>query len=199
MKRDTAGLGYAKRLEKLENKRWKSVFDVQRPYRWNLRRLNPGVTLDVGCGIGRNLKNLPEGSVGVDHNKHSIKFVRDHGMKGYTTEEFFASKKIKKNRYDSILLGHVLEHLTHEDAKNLLAQYLPYLKKNGRIIIFCPQEKGYLSDETHITFFDHNKIQELLKHLNLVTERKYSFPFPRFLGKIFKYNEFVVVGSLVKE
>lgn len=199
MKRDTANLTYAKRLEKLEHKRWKNILDVQRPYRWNLRRLKPGVTLDVGCGIGRNLKSLPQGSVGVDHNKHSIKFVREHGMQGHTTEEFFASKDMKKNHYDSILLGHVLEHLTYEDAKNLLAKYLPCLKKSGRIIIFCPQEKGYSSDDTHITFFDHNKIQELLKNLSIVTERKYSFPFPRFVGKVFKYNEFVVVGSLVKE
>ena len=31
-----------------------------------------GRTLDVGCGIGRNLAALPPGSLGVDHNPTSI-------------------------------------------------------------------------------------------------------------------------------
>lgn len=54
----TAGADYAERLQTLETKRWKTLLDVQRPYRWNLRRLDLKRTLDVGCGIGRNLRNL---------------------------------------------------------------------------------------------------------------------------------------------
>ena len=50
--------------------RWKRILDVQAPYRWNLRRLlGTRRTLDVGCGIGRNLVNLPVGSVGVSRHE----------------------------------------------------------------------------------------------------------------------------------
>ena len=51
---------------------WKKALNVQAPYRWNLRRQRLGRTLDVGCGIGRNLETLDPGSVGVDHNEHSV-------------------------------------------------------------------------------------------------------------------------------
>jgi hypothetical protein len=30
----------------------------------------------------------------------------------------------------------------------------------------------------------------------LTVERAYSFPFPRMAGKVFTYNEFVMVGRL---
>ena len=60
----TRGADYAERLETLETARWKRVLDVQAPYRWNLRRLGLGFTLDIGCGIGRN---LPVAAGAVDH------------------------------------------------------------------------------------------------------------------------------------
>ena len=51
---------YADRLRRKEDARWKQVLDVQAPYRWNLRRQELGRTLDVGCGIGRNLVSLSD-------------------------------------------------------------------------------------------------------------------------------------------
>ncbi len=76
----TAGPDYTRRLSSLENTWWKRVFDVQAPYRWNLRRLKLGNVLDVGCGIGRNLMHLDPGSVGIDHNPYSIEVARQRGL-----------------------------------------------------------------------------------------------------------------------
>ena len=39
------------------------MLPTQAPYRWNLRRLRLGRVLDVGCGVGRNLRNCAPGSV----------------------------------------------------------------------------------------------------------------------------------------
>ena len=82
--KSTKGTGYADRLSRLSGVWWKRVFDVQRPYRWNLRRLKLGKTLDVGCGIGRNLINLGPTSVGVDHNPHSVAIAKKKGLSAYT-------------------------------------------------------------------------------------------------------------------
>jgi SAM-dependent methyltransferase len=200
----TADSDYADRLERLTHKRWKVILDVQRPYRWNLKRLNPGKTLDVGCGVGRHLIHLPHGSVGIDFNESSVSKVRSSGYDAYTPEEFFSDEKYGNEQpaFDSILLSHVLEHLTLDESRDALSTYLPYLKEGGRVIVMCPQEKGYATPpqghtkgEAHVTFLDSIDIQEILKRFGLEIDAAYSFPFPRRMGKIFRHNETVVVGK----
>ena len=63
---------------------WKRLLNVQAPYQWNLRRQHLGRTLDIGCGIGRNLPSLPPGSLGVDHNATSIATARARGLHAMT-------------------------------------------------------------------------------------------------------------------
>ena len=193
--KNTKNQDYTNRLETLSHKRWKEILDVQRPYRWNLRQLNLGKTLEVGCGIGRNLKALEKGSVGIDHNEHTISIAKKDGYTAYTTAEFKESKYNKRSAYDSLLLAHVIEHMSTETAKNILGEYSKYLVPNGRIVIICPQEAGYKSDQTHETFFDFSKIKHLLNDVGFIVVKQYSFPLPRFIGKFFKYNEFVVVAQ----
>ena len=64
---DTTGVEYTERLQTKSGARWKQWVDVQAPYRWNLRRHQLGRTLDVGCGLGRNLTALPAGSPDTVH------------------------------------------------------------------------------------------------------------------------------------
>ena len=105
------------------------------------------------------------------------------------------SKYNKTNAFDSILLAHVAEHMTEVDAYHLVKEYLPLLKKKGKVIIITPQEAGYKSDKTHIQFTDFEVIERLFKKLKLKPKKYYSFPFPRFIGKVFKYNEFVSIAE----
>jgi len=76
---DTRDAEYTRRLSSLEGAAWKRWLNVQAPYRWNLRRLQLGFTLDIGCGIGRNLVNLGGHGVGVDHNERSVELARERG------------------------------------------------------------------------------------------------------------------------
>lgn len=192
----TENIEYTSRLKKLSAKKWKQVLDVQRPYRNNLRKLNPGITLDVGCGIGRYLTNLPTGSVGVDHNKHSIGHIKRLGLEAYTTPEFLALWQSKNaKQFDSLLFGHVLEHMTPDQGYELLMAYLPFIKTGGQVIVMCPQKRGYASDATHVTFLDSAAISGILSRAEVKTKRAYSFPFPAAVGKVFRYNETVVVGK----
>jgi 2-polyprenyl-3-methyl-5-hydroxy-6-metoxy-1,4-benzoquinol methylase len=192
----TEGSDYAERLLRLEQTWWKRWLDVQRPYRWNLRRLVEGRVLDVGCGIGRNLVTLGDRAVGVDHNADSVALARRRGCTAYTPEEFRASEHAAPGGFDTMLLAHVVEHMTRAEAVALLRQYLPYVRSGGRVALVCPQEKGYASDATHVEFLDLDAMSELCGSVGASVERRASFPLPRVAGTLFTYNEFVVAARL---
>jgi SAM-dependent methyltransferase len=183
----TSETWYADRLAEREQVWWKGLLDVQRPYRWNLRRQNLGRTLDVGCGLGRNLKQLPAGSVGVDHNAAAIAECRRRGLTAYTVEEW-EGRADRQQQFDAILLAHVLEHVT--DPTALLASYLPALRSGGTVFVICPQERGYDSDPTHVRFLDGPALQTVARDAGLEPADWFSFPLSRRLGRAFTYNEF---------
>lgn len=191
---DTRDATYTERLTRLEGARWKRLLDVQAPYRWNLRRLGLGFTLDVGCGLGRNLVNLGGNGVGVDHNAESVRAASARGLTAYTPEEFLRSSYAVEGRFDSLLLAHVAEHMSEADAVSLLRSYLRYVRSGGNVVVICPQEKGYTTDPTHVRFLDLQAMRSLCEQVATSVQRSYSFPFPRFAGKVFPYNEFVVVA-----
>lgn len=191
----TAGEAYAQRLTRLADAPWKRVLNVQAPYHRDLRRQRLGTTLDIGCGIGRLLAVLPDGSIGVDHNPHSIAIARDRGLQAYTTEEFLADPALAKpGRFDSFLAAHLIEHLEYPVALEIMRGYLPFLRPGGRVLFITPQERGFRSDATHITFTDWAQLRRLAADLGLVVEREWSIPFPRWAGKLFTHNEFRVIA-----
>lgn len=192
---DTKGEDYAARLESRESVWWKRLLDVQAPYRWNVRRLDLGRTLDIGCGIGRNLERVGPGSVGVDHNPASVRIARSRGLNALTVPEWEASDVRVPGTFDAILLAHVIEHMTEVEAIRLLEDYLPYLRSGGRVFFVCPQERGYASDPTHIRFTDVEALSKLSVTVGLRPARTWSFPFPRVAGKVFTYNEFCVLAA----
>jgi 2-polyprenyl-3-methyl-5-hydroxy-6-metoxy-1,4-benzoquinol methylase len=191
----TAARDYADRLVRLRSVWWKQLVDVQAPYRWNIRRLEPGRTLDIGCGIGRNLQHLAPHAVGVDHNADSIAVARSMGLVAYTAQEFVTAPEAVPESYDTLLLAHVVEHMGRDSAIGLMHDYLKFLKPSGRVIIITPQEAGYRTDATHVRFVDFTAAAELAQALHLSVVRSYSFPFPRPVGKVFPYNEFVTVAQ----
>jgi 2-polyprenyl-3-methyl-5-hydroxy-6-metoxy-1,4-benzoquinol methylase len=181
------------------NKLWKKILNVQYPYRRSLEKMKLGKTIDIGCGIGRVLTWLPENSVGVDHNPTSIEICLSRGLNAYTTEGFQEAVKLREievKTFDNLLLAHVLEHLEPGEQREIIEFYLPYLKKNGGIFIITPQEVGYRSDITHVTFTDFDRIRKVLMDLNFEVTSQKSFPFPRAFGKFFKYNEFHTYAKL---
>ena len=51
------------------------------------------------------------------------------------------------------------------------------------------------TDATHVRFADLSTLEATARSLGFVPTRSYSFPFPRVAGKVFPYNEFVVVAE----
>lgn len=180
-------------LSRAERKSWRRFIDVQLPYRWNLRRLRPGRVLDVGAGIGRNLEHLEAESVGIEMNRAALEVLRKKGLRAHHPDEFLHSPDNEAGAFDTILFSHVAEHMSLQDFTSCVRGYFGSLRGGGRLIVICPQEKGFASDDTHVEFMDHDKIAQAVEPLGFVEERRFSFPFPRWFGRHFRYNEFVTV------
>jgi SAM-dependent methyltransferase len=192
----TEDADYTERLVRLEQPRWKRLLDVQAPYRWNVRRLfGDREVLDVGCGVGRNLAHLAPRAVGVDHNAHSVAVCRQRGLTAFTTDEFGATEYARRGRFGGLLAAHLVEHMTRPEAVEVLAGYLNYLAPGARVVLICPQERGYATDRTHVEFTDFDALADVATRLGLTVHRRMSFPLPRAAGRVFPYNEFVLVAS----
>ncbi len=192
MKTDEAA--YVEQLTKRQQAPWKRILDVQLPYRMHIRALRLGSTLDVGCGNGRNLAALETESVGVDHSVAAIEMARGRGFCALSPTDFLASPHAVPERFESLLLAHVAEHMTSSAAALLLREYLPFVRAGGRVVIITPQEMGFRSDPTHVEFMDFARVAMIVRELGLDLERQYSFPFPRVFGRLFKYNEFISIA-----
>jgi SAM-dependent methyltransferase len=196
MPASTSGAEYAERLVSLQQVWWKRLLPVQAPYRWNLRRLKLGFTLDVGCGIGRNLLHLDGNGVGVDHNPSSVAVARAVGLRAFTPGEFLESEFATPASFDSLLVSHVLEHMTRAQAVELVREHLVYIRVGGTVVLITPQERGFRSDSSHVEFMAFDALREVAAATQLSVHRAYSFPFPRRAGPMFVYNEFVLVGRI---
>ncbi|MDN3920475.1 class I SAM-dependent methyltransferase [Roseateles violae] len=192
----TESVSYTRELQRKEGIWWKRLIPVQLPYRWNLQRLRLGFVLDLGCGIGRNLRNLDGNGVGVDHNDQSVQTSRLRGYRAFTPAQFMESPYARCGTFDSLLLSHVAEHMHEDECIALLNEYLPFVRPSGQVVLICPQEAGYASDATHVQFMDFEALTRSLAALGISPERSYSFPLPRSFGRFFKYNEFVAVGKV---
>ena len=180
---------------------WKKYIPVQLPYQIRLKRVLRGSTLDIGCGLGRNLKHLGSGSIGVDHNPDSVLYCQSNNLPVHLSDDFhkkFSGDAIKP--FDNLLISHVLEHIELKDQIPVLNEFLPYLRDDGRIFIITPQEKGFKSTESHISWTDFDRVSHVLENLNskISVIKMSSFPLPRRFGIFFKYNEFNVVAVKVR-
>lgn len=193
----TDGAGYAELLAARETVWWKRLLGAQQPYRWHLRRLDLGFVLDVGCGTGRNLLHLGgrAAGVGVDLNPAAVAIARRRGLVAYSTGAFRDAPEATPGRFDSLLLSHVLEHMSEGEAGELIRSYLDLLRPGGKIVVITPQEAGHRSDPTHVEFMDFTRVESVLHSAGCRPFASYSFPFPRALGRFFKYNEFVVLAA----
>ena len=192
----TEGRDYTQRLEDRAGKGWKQLLHAQAPYQWNLRRQHLGRTLDVGCGLGRNLGTLDPGSVGVDHNPDSVAVARAAGHTAYTVEEWQSCPERVPGAFDGMLVAHVIEHLEPEDGLALMRDYLPMVRPGGRVFLVCPQERGYASDATHVRWTTGEDLVALARECGLRPERPRSFPGPRMLGRVFTYNETTLLAHV---
>jgi SAM-dependent methyltransferase len=194
-KEDTTSAAYAEYLDTQARRNWisRSLDLLRRQYSKNITRHCVGSTIDIGCGVGRHLRFLGSTSVGVDHNSDAVRIAQQNGLTTYLPDAFLASGHAVTASFDNLLFSHVLEHMTEREAADLVQTYLPFLKPGGRILIICPQERGQKHDLTHVTFFGAEQLRSLAAQVSLEVSEVSSFPLPRWFGKLFTYNETVML------
>ncbi len=131
--------------------------------------------LDYGCGQGKYLKIMKElgvDAVGIDVNPEQIADLRFLGFEVYAD-----STELKKQRFDCILLSHVIEHFSGDELVELFDSILPYLKKDGKIIIVTPVlgERFYY-DFTHVRPYYPQSVRMLFGGITtaMSTKSRYS-------------------------
>jgi SAM-dependent methyltransferase len=185
---------YFERLKKLQFRFFKTHLILFNPYRIAYKVILKGNVLEVGSGIGRVLNYIRPRGIGVDHNVESVNFSKSRDLEAYSYAEFCDTFSFKT--FDTLLYSHIFEHVNDSDQLALLKQYVSYLKPKGKIVVICPQEKGFKSDSTHIRFVSRIDIVNFLLNNGFSNVKSISYPLPSIFGSTFVYNENIVWGFL---
>lgn len=178
---------YTARLEQRKTW-WKQAIGVDRRYAARIRSVAPKPILEVGCGTGRLLAHFGPDAVGVDSNPHSVQIAQSAGLAAKVSDQYTPPP----GGFQSLVFAHVLEHMTLDEAINLVDCYLPALAPDGTVVIVVPQEAGFASDPTHVAFVDVEQVRILAERLDLAMGNPSSFPLPRRIGRHFRYNETMI-------
>jgi SAM-dependent methyltransferase len=129
--------------------------------------------LDVGCGNGTFLELLRERQVigiGIDTSLDVVKNGLSKGLHIEHSDALTFFKKAK-NKYDGLMLSHIIEHLQPPDLINLLELANKRLNKNGRVIIVTPNFKDievatstFWLDITHIRPYPLPLLKQLFEY-----------------------------------
>ncbi|WP_254563463.1 class I SAM-dependent methyltransferase [Oscillatoria sp. HE19RPO] len=111
--------------------------------------------LDLGCGYGNNIQYLQNKNnnkiTGIDINALIIDQNRKEGLDCLTVEEFEKQKEKYIEKYDVLLMCHVIEHLPSNELLDFMNYYLDCLKKGGHLIIATPlYYSGFYDDFDHV-------------------------------------------------
>jgi predicted SAM-dependent methyltransferase len=85
-----------------------------------------GLVLDIGCGENK------KGHIGIDIRETKVvDIVADARFLPFRDESF-----------DSVYSSHTIEHFSHREVKNVLAEWVRVLKKGGVMEVRCPDPHG---------------------------------------------------------
>ena len=161
-----------------------------------------GPTVDIGCGAGQLLEQLPSGSVGLEVNEALVADLRSRGLavlQSSPDESRIALGMLSPGRVRTAVLSHVLEHFA--DAAGVLRGLMHDGRRLGisRLVVVVPGRVGYASDATHKTFvaLDYLSTHGLLDGPGFRTTHRSYFPGDfAILGRLFIYHELMLVYEL---
>ena len=127
------------------------------------------VVLDVGCGIGTTLEFLQGHGfrkiTGVDISEDMVRLTRKKGFQAYSSTAF----RDTLDRFDLLLLSHILEHLEYREVQSTLEYYFDRLNPGGQLIVLTP-----LLHDAFYNDVDHVKPYHPWALINLFSDRTIS-------------------------
>ena len=150
-----------------------------------ISKKNPGTILDIGCGPGWLLSNIPSGWKKFGNETDSVATSMSNDKNITFSNNNLSEKSFDKNFFDIIIMHHVIEHI--KKPEKIIKLIKTFLKKNGILIIATPDfdsgaaryfKENYrmLHDPTHISLFSQESMFRFLRD-NRFEIFKVEFPF----------------------
>lgn len=174
---------------------------VKAQYLANLTRRFDGATIDLGCGAGQLLEQLPAGSVGLEINDALISYLRTLGLAvlkyDAIADDFALSPLFAPGRgpFRHLVCSHVIEHF--DDPARAVRNLLRSGDRLGleSMVFVVPGRKGFSTDATHKVFvtedFIHSQKLDRCESFRLASAEYFPGNWRR-LGDWFAYHECVL-------
>jgi SAM-dependent methyltransferase len=132
------------------------------------------VILDIGCGYGQMLQALKEKNLkhleGIELLQEAADYCKEKWqLNVQCTGDIMGYAGKNKNRYDLIIMSHVLEHIPKDYITDTLKAIRSMLKPNGKFILMVPNGQAPINsywmweDFTHHLLFTTGSISYALK------------------------------------
>ena len=126
--------------------------------------------------------------IGLDGADEALAFSKKRGIKSVKKADFEKKLPLLNNSVDVITSLDVVEHI--EKDQELLKEFFRVLKPGGYTIILVPAEnflfkrivwplwirwRGRIWQDTHLSFFDNNKLPELMSGVGFTQVSTHRF------------------------
>jgi ubiquinone/menaquinone biosynthesis C-methylase UbiE len=135
-------------------------------YREVLARLGPGITVDVGCGIGDETRRLagPERLVvGADYSSETMSAAaREHASTDGLRFCAFdgAALALRSDSVDNVVSSHIIEHFENPVAH--VAELARVLRADGTAFVVTPNAPADFENPFHVYLFERAHLVSLL-------------------------------------
>jgi 2-polyprenyl-3-methyl-5-hydroxy-6-metoxy-1,4-benzoquinol methylase len=166
--------GYIHTKEKRESRYFTSVDFIKN----STKMSQSAAILDIGCSFGGILTILKNEGFSnlsaLDLDTVSIGCLREIGINSKEGSIFSEDMPEYENKFDLIILGHILEHL-HE-PKKAISNISRWLKNDGKVYIECPDLyqypqtspfPGFFAEWEHINHFSIVSLMNLMNNYSL--------------------------------
>ncbi|NTW27557.1 MAG: class I SAM-dependent methyltransferase [Candidatus Moranbacteria bacterium] len=178
----------------------KSYFNGHSSYIAEVRCKNKK-TLDMGCGFGSFLKYDKDNFTGIEINDIAIEYCKKNNFK---VEKINANKiPFESESFDKVVALQVIEHLTIDDAYNMLTEAERILKKDGELILSTEMNtKTFWDTFSHVKPYPPKSILKMLLNddTGLETFAKIKKLKPTeiyYSGKFYKNKMLSIISQLM--
>lgn len=119
---------------------------------------NDSTILDVGCGYGDKMEELLSlgynNVSGVEINHTLVDMACEKGLNVVSVDAFDMEQH--KDKYDVLVMSHIIEHFQYQDLIQFMESYLGCLKSGGLLLVATPvMNPSFYDDFDHVKPYTH--------------------------------------------